>query len=165
MPSQRAVRADDKRLAVPGKRRTRSMPGGVQGPRTRHELWEAGLIKIEDMSDKEVEKGRWADKDGKFKGRPTKVMPRKFADELQVERIKRWNKKVQEDLDPMRQVLLDIALNPRASADARHKCAVYLIERAVGKVPEKNEIKLEIAKWEQDIEGILVGDDMKELEG
>jgi hypothetical protein len=126
------------------------------------ELYMAGQLKVEDMTDKELEKGRWADKDGKFKGRPTKMLPRKFADELQAERIKRWNKKVAEELDASLLALKEIRDNPRAHADARYKSAVYLIERSVGKVPEKSEIKLDVAKWEQDIEGVLVGDDETE---
>ena len=164
MPSRKAVRADDKRLKTPGQKQKLDKHGN--GPRSRMELYEAGLLKIEDMDDKELEKGKWRNSAGTFKGVGTpKMLPRKFADELQAERIRRWNKKVQEDLEPMRQVLREIALNPRASADARHKSAVYLIERSVGKVPEKSEVKLEVAKWEQDIEGILVGDDDNEPEG
>jgi hypothetical protein len=49
--------------------------------------------------------------------------------------------------------------NPRLPADARYKSAVYLIERAAGKVPEKTEMKLEVAKWEEDIEGLLFDPD------
>lgn len=160
MPSRKAVRADDKRLAKPGQKDK----FGGQGPRTRLELYLDGQLKVEDMDDKELEKGRWRDKNGSFKGRPTKMLPRKFADELQAERIKRWNRRVLEELEPMKQVLKDIALNPRAPADARHKSAVYLIERAVGKVPEKSEVKVEVAPWEADIEGILVGDDEEKEE-
>lgn len=157
VPSRKAVRADDKRLAVPGqKQKTVDKHGNP--PRTRFELYEAGLIHVADMTDREIEKGRWADKEGKFKGRPPARIPRKFYDELQAERIKRWNRKVETDLDAMRDVLRDIALNPRASADARHKSAVYLIERTVGKVPEKSEIKVDLAKWEENIEGVLVDD-------
>lgn len=161
MPSRKAVRADDKRLAKPGQRD----PFDGKGPRTQLERWAAGELKVADMDDKELEKGKWRNSSGTFKGvGGPKVLPRKFADELNAERVRRWNRKVQEDLEPMRQVLREIALNPRASADARHKSAVYLIERSVGKVPDKSEVKVELAKWEQDIDGILVGDET-EMEG
>lgn len=163
MPSRKAVRADDKRLKEPGKKQ-KTVDKHGNPPRTRFQLYEAGLLKVEDMDDKEIEKGTWRNADGKFNsGRPPKNIPKKFYDELHAERIKRWNRKVETDLNSMRDVLRDIALNPRASADARHKSAVYLIERVVGKVPDKQEVKVDVAKWEADIEGILV-DDGEEME-
>lgn len=162
MPSRKAVRAEDKRLAKPGEK---DQFGG-KGPRTQLERWQAGELKISEMDDKELEKGKWRNSSGTFKGVGwAKVVPKKFSDELDAERVRRWNKKVQEELDPSLQALKSIRDNPRASADARLKSAIYLIERSVGKVPEKSEIKLEVAKWEQDIDGILVGDEDNELEG
>jgi hypothetical protein len=160
MPSRPAVRADDKRLATPGKKKRLDKHGN--GERTRMELYEAGLLKVADMDDKELEKGWFRNASGGFKGGRPKQVPRKFADELHAERIRRWNKKVEEELDASLQALKDIRDNPRAPADARHKSAVYLIERAVGKVPERNEVKVEMAPWEEKIAGILVDDDSEE---
>lgn len=153
MPSRKAVRADDKRLKTPGqKQKTVDKHGNP--PRGRLAAYLAGELKVTDMDDKELEKGRFRSVDGKFKGRPPN-MPRKFYEELRVEVMRRWNERLVNELNPMRDVLLQIALNPRAPADARHKSAVYLIERTVGKVPEKSEVKVEVAKWEENIEGIL----------
>lgn len=156
MPRRKAVRPDDGRLRKGATTpRKKTDPGGVKGPRSRMDQYLAGELKVKDMTDKELAKGRWAGADGKFKGQPPKMMPKKFFDELRAETIIRWNAALVEDLEPMKQVLRDIALNRKASADARHKSAIYLIERVVGKVPEKSEVKLEVAKWEEDIEGVL----------
>jgi hypothetical protein len=163
MPSRPARRADDKRLRTPGQK-AKNQPGGEKGPRTRMERYLAGELKVSEMDDKELKKGMFRNKEGGFKGRPPNNIPRKFYNELDAERIKRWNDKVKTDLEPMREVLREIALNPRASADARHKSAVYLIERAVGKVPDKGEVKIEMAPWEANIQGILVHDNEEEAD-
>lgn len=154
MPSRKAVRAEDKRLRTPGQKD--KFDG--KGPRTRMELYLDGQLKVEDMTDKELKKGRWADKNGQFKGRPPKMMPKKFFDELQRETIRRWERDLVKDLNPAIEALREIARGDHRSktpADARFKASVYLIERVVGKVPEKSEVKLEVAKWEEDIEGVL----------
>lgn len=163
MPSRKAVRADDKRLAVPGKKQKRVDKHG-NPPRTKMELYEAGILKVEDMDDEELAKGYFKNRSGKFKGgRPGKI-PLKFFNEVQAERIKRWNRKVEAELDASLQALKDIRDNPRASADARHKSAVYLIERAVGKVPDKVEMQANVQVWQQDIAGLLVDDGEEEMQ-
>lgn len=160
MPSRKAKRPDDKRLAQPGKRD--KFDG--KGPRTVMERYLAGELKVSDMDDEELKKGWFRNEKGTFKGgRPANV-PVKFYRELRDETIKRWNEKLVEELEPMKAVLKEIALNPRAPADARHKSAIYLMERVVGKVPDKSDIKVELAPWEAQISGILVDADEEEDE-
>jgi hypothetical protein len=152
MPSRKAVRADDKRLAKPGQKD--QFDG--KGPRSQVERYLAGELKVADMDDEELRRGKWRNEKGTFKGvGGSKMMPRKFFEELRAETMRRWNAQLVDELEPMRDVLKQIALNPKAPADARHKSAIYLIERVVGKVPEKSEMKVEVAKWEENIEGIL----------
>lgn len=161
MPSRKAVRADDKRLATPGKK---DQFGG-KGPRTRMERYLVGELKVADMDDEELAKGKWKNKNGTFKGvGGSQMLPRSFFNELRAETVRRWNDRLVDELQPSIDVLKEIAQNPRAPADARHRSAIYLIERVAGKVPEKTEIKMEIAPWEQNIAGILVGDDDEEEE-
>ena len=121
-----------------------------------------GEISVEDLDYEELQMGQVRNVKGNFKGRPTDMVPRKFYEALVQELHRRWQAKLNEDIEPMRQVLRDLATNPKASHDAKYKSAVYLIERAAGKVPEKNEVKLEVSKWEDAIEGILVDTDKEE---
>lgn len=115
-----------------------------------------GKISIEDLSDEEIFSGKIRAADGTMKGRPSDVIPRKFYNEAIAELMKRFQDRVNEQLEPMLKVLEELATNPRVSADARYKSAVYLIERAAGKVPEKQEMKVQLNKWEKDIaSGIL----------
>lgn len=114
-----------------------------------------GTLKIEELDDEEIFKGKIRSADGSFKGRGAEMIPRKFYDAATQELMKRWQQKVNTNLEPMMKVLQELANNPRVAADARYKSAVYLIERAAGKVPEKTEMKLEVAAWEENIEGLL----------
>lgn len=118
-----------------------------------------GEISIEDLDDEEIFKGQIRADDGTFRGRKPDVIPRKFYDMATQELLRRWQQKVNTQLDPMLKVLQELATSPKVAADARYKSAVYLIERAAGKVPEKSEMKLEVAKWEEDIDGIFFGED------
>ena len=117
-----------------------------------------GTLAIEELDDEEIFRGQIRSVDGDFKGRPADMIPRKFYAAATNELMRRWQAKVNAELEPALKVLRDIANNPKAPADARYKSAVYLIERAAGKVPEKTEMKLEVAKWEDDIEGLLFDD-------
>lgn len=163
MPSRPARRADDKRLATPGQK-AKKETGGTKGPRTVMERYMAGELKVSEMSDKEIKKGWFENEGGGFKGGRPKNVPRKFFEELRAESIRRWNDQLADDLNPSLEALRSIRDNPRASADARHKSAIYLIERVVGKVPDKNEVKIEVAPWEANISGIIVDEHEEEDE-
>jgi hypothetical protein len=118
-----------------------------------------GEIAIEDLTNEEITRGQLMSKDGDFKGRPSDMIPRKFYDAVVRETIKRTNEKFREEIEPSIRVLAQIRDNPRAHADARYKSAVYLLERSLGKVPEKTEMKVEVAKWEQDIHELVYDDE------
>lgn len=111
-----------------------------------------------ELTDEEVQKGKLRDKNGEFRGRPMPVVPTKFYHILRAEQIRRWEIKVAETLQPSLEVLHDISqgkITGRVPADARMKAAIYLIERTVGKVPEKTEMHVEMKPWQDGIEGLL----------
>lgn len=114
-----------------------------------------GKILVEDLDDEEIFRGQIRADNGTFQGRPSDMIPRKFYNAATQELLRRWQARVNATLEPALKVLEEIANNPRLPADARYKSAVYLIERAAGKVPEKTEMKVEVAKWEADIEDLI----------
>jgi hypothetical protein len=119
---------------------------------------EKGEIGWEELSDEEVSRGRLAAADGTFKGRPPSFVSRKFAEGMRAEQIRRWNIAVAETLTPSLKVLKDISegkISGRVPADARMKSAIYLIERTVGKVPEKTEMQVEVKPWQDGIEKLV----------
>ena len=105
-------------------------------------------MKVTDLDDEELAKGRCRGANGKF-GKQSAVIPSKFYNQAIAEFRRRMEAKFQEDVEPMKQVLLQIAQNPKAHADARYKSAVYLIDRGVGKVSDKVETTVEVKKWEE----------------
>lgn len=115
-----------------------------------------GEITVEDLTDEEIQRGQFADYEGKFRGRPSQMIPRKFYDAVVAEQQRRWEARLAEELEPSLKVLKEIRDNRKAPADARMKSAIYIIERRVGKVPEKNEVKVQVAPWQKGIEGVLV---------
>lgn len=120
-----------------------------------------GELSIEDLDDEEIFSGKIRATDGSMKGRPVDFIPRKFYAAATAELMKRFQLRVNEQLEPMLQVLQEIALNTRLPADARYKAATYLVERAAGKVPDKVEAQISVQPWQQAIEGIVFDDEEK----
>lgn len=121
--------------------------------------------KFEQLSDEEVYRGQLYSSDGSFKGRPPAYVPAKFSQLMRRELIRRWEAEVAKTLQPSLEVLRDIAkgqISGRVPADARMKSAIYLIERTVGKVPEKTEMQVEVKKWEEDLGSLLYDPDKKD---
>lgn len=122
----------------------------------RMQMFFNGEIKIEDLDDEEIRRGQFRSLDGDFKGRPSDMIPREFYNAVVRETIRRANNRFREEIEPAIETLHEIMENPRAPSDSRMKSAIYLIERVAGKVPEKNEVSIEVAKWEQDIDGLII---------
>lgn len=115
-----------------------------------------GTLKISDLDDEEIFRGRLRDKNGGFTGRHPLAIPTAFHDAVVRELIKRAHKKMEAQVEPMIIVLQEIAANPRTPADARYKAATYLMERVLGKVPDRQIVTATIAKWEQDLTSLVV---------
>lgn len=114
-----------------------------------------GELDITDLDDEEIRRGQFRSADGTFRGRPVDAVPRKFYNAVVAETIRRANEKFRAEIEPSLNALKEIRDSPRAPADARYKSAVHLLERAVGKVPDKTEMKVEVAKWEENIEELF----------
>lgn len=97
-------------------------------------------LSIEDLDIDELSKGRLKDKDGKFRGRPPKFLPRQIIDAMKKEHYKRVNAVLEESLSDMVKTMRSIALNPKADDAVRLKAAIYVYERFMGKVPDRVEV-------------------------
>lgn len=100
-----------------------------------------GDIKVEDLDDEEVARGRMRDRNGNFSGRPPKLIPRELLDRINSEHHRRVNEILEQSLGHMTKTMRDIAIDPDVDAATRLKAAIYVYERFFGKTPDKIEVR------------------------
>lgn len=148
MPSRKATRPDDKRIAANRSRQPVEL--------SRYQKLLNGELTVHDLDDEEISAGRCKDKNGGFAGRPPASFPRQIHDAMRMEFQTRMQQKFESDVDFAREVLRDVASSRHSAAQARVAAAGMLIERGLGKVADKVHTTLEIKPFEEDIEGLLV---------
>jgi hypothetical protein len=99
-----------------------------------------GRLDVEELTTEELAKGKLMDKDGKFRGRPPKFLPRQLVDAMRSEHYKRVNAVLEESLSDMVKTMRAIAKDPDVDPATRLKAAVYVYERFMGKTPDKVEV-------------------------
>lgn len=114
-----------------------------------------GTLPIEDLDDEEVVRGMLRASDGTFKGRPPKAMPRDLYLKMQAEAAKRWDNKLKGMVSLSIEALERIVTSGRSEM-VRYQAATYLIERTMGKTPERIQISAEVKRWEDVASSILV---------
>lgn len=155
MPSRKVTRPDDKRIKanLPPERRARRK---AVAQKSRWEQLKDGDITVDDLDDEEVMAGRTKDRNGKFSGRPPDKLPRAIADALR----RRWFETVQQSLNDSTDLaiatLQEVMASRMAAAPARVRAAEIILERNLGKVPDKVQATVEVKKFEEDVEGLLV---------
>ncbi len=121
---------------------------------SRYEAFLTGELTVADLDDEEIRRGQLRDVDGGFKGRPTNVVPRSFHEAIAKEALDRMNGRLSRMVGLSIDVLTEIASNKRAPAVARNQAAIYLLERVVGKIPDKVQQEVVMKKFENDLEEI-----------
>lgn len=99
-----------------------------------------GTIGVEDLTTEELAKGRLADKDGKFRGRPPNFLPRQMVEAMKSEHYKRINSILEESLSDMVKAMRDIANDESVEPGVRLRAAIYVYERFFGKTPDRIEV-------------------------
>lgn len=121
-----------------------------------------GLIPVEELDDEELAREKLRDKNGKFSGRAHEIVPRAIRKRIQTELFRRLQLTIQEQSFDYIANLQDIASDTSASPTERMKASTYLLERVIGKVPEKVEVTAEVKPWEGIVTGIT--NDLDQLE-
>jgi hypothetical protein len=118
---------------------------------TRQDMFNNGLLTVEDMDDEELRCGRMRDAAGRIP-KVTKTMemvPRDLYDEMVREHLSRTQEKFRQQLDTaldtMVEIMTDVSAEPRDRADA----AKYLMERVMGKPQERVQVTVTKAPWEE----------------
>lgn len=123
---------------------------------TRQELFEDGALSVADLDDEELRVGRCRGIDGRIVtgGQRTKMMPRDIYDAMVQEHMSRTNEKIRTQVDAALGVLVDIMTDDTNEPKDRADAAKYLFERHAGKTPERVQVAVAKAPWEELIGGI-----------
>jgi hypothetical protein len=112
--------------------------------RGRYALFLKGEIKVEDLDDEELAQGRLKAADGTFRGRPPLVVPSELVQSMRREWMSRAEARLREALlGSGIKVLVEISSDTTIDAGVRLRAAQTIIERTMGKVPDKVQISAE----------------------
>lgn len=110
----------------------------------RYALLINGILKVEDLDDDELARGQLKDKNGQFKGRPPKMIPQELVQAMRREWLGRAESKLREALmDHGLGTLVELAKNKNVDESVRLRAAQTIIDRTMGKVPDKIELRAE----------------------
>lgn len=122
--------------------------------------WLNGELKAEDLTDEEVTRMQLMDKDGHFKGRPPKAIPRDLALAFRTEGQKRLMAWFQEQVPvaqkAYREILQSRHLMPGDAA--RLRAAEGIFERVIGKVGQETHIVVDKGRTFEDVTADVVMD-------
>lgn len=95
---------------------------------------------VSEWDEEELKRGQRRARDGTFRGRPGKLVPRRVYDELRRRTANEFHEMVRQELVPAMQVVVDMAKGQTDPDPTRLKAAQEIINRFAGKAPEKVEI-------------------------
>ena len=106
--------------------------------RGRYAQLQTGALKVEDLDDEELAKGQLKASDGTFRGRPPSVLPAELVSAMRREWLSRAEAKLREALlGKGIGVLVELAGNELVDPAVRLRAADKIIERTMGKVPDR----------------------------
>ena len=108
---------------------------------------------MDDLDDEELMRGQLKNKHGDFRGRPADMVPREFAQAIVARQQQMVKGKLAEMVVQAMKTLDEVMSrkNPQPGDNARVNAAKLVLEYNIGKVPDKIELKGEIAVWEQKV--------------
>lgn len=134
-----------------GKNRTR-----IRLSETNTKILETG--DLSDWDDEELIRGQRKDRNGRWTGRPPKMVPKLLHDELVRRTLERAQELMRSNLEAAVTVLTELALNPEVQPKDRLKAIEIVMDRVMGKAPERIELSATVKPWEQALAGGIVRD-------
>jgi hypothetical protein len=116
------------------------------------------LIGKDDLSEwdeEELRRGRKRDSSGGWRGRDPVIVPKAIHDELVKRTLTKANQMLIDNLENAVVVLTEIVMDTKADNKDRVKAIDMIMNRAMGREPQKLEVKGE-AKWEAAIAHSIV---------
>jgi hypothetical protein len=113
-----------------------------------------GELSVEDLDDEELARGYCKAKDGTFRGKPPGIIPRAMWTRMQRELFQRFDERLKSNLVETLDVVLELAKDRDIDAGTRLRAAQYVIDRTMGKTPEKITVSHE-DPWETIINDVM----------
>jgi hypothetical protein len=115
---------------------------------------------VSDWDDEELLMGRRRDKNGHFTGAEPRVIPKAVHDELIRRTTRKAQAKFQEMQDDALEALQAIVTGADVDDKDRLKAVEMVLNRTIGRAPEKVEVTAHRRPWEDIVEGVeFVTDD------
>lgn len=120
---------------------------------------------IRDWDDEELRRGRRKAKNGKFTGRDPIMVPANCYREMMRREFARANQLMGENLVAAAQALTDIITSPVSEDKDIIKAAQLLLDRVMGKNPEKLDVSFKTPMFIGVLNGIVPGPELERYEG
>jgi hypothetical protein len=122
---------------------------------TRQQMFERGLLRVEDLDDEELRFGCCRDEFGKIPKNSAKLemVPRDLYDEMVAEHLRRTQEKYRQQLDAALNTMVEIMTDESCEPKDRMEAAKHIIERVAGKTPDKVQVQVSKEPWQE-----LLGD-------
>jgi hypothetical protein len=121
-----------------------------------------GELDLTTWSDEELLRGQRRDRNGRWSGRPPTIVPKAIHDELVRRKMGQAHDLLRDNVVRATEVLVEIATDHETDAAVRVKAAVVILDRVLGKAPERVELSVE-PPWAAALRGALVSADSVEL--
>lgn len=126
----------------------------INKPITRHEALLAGLLRVDDLDDEELRTGRCRDEYGRIPRGRNQLIPRHIHEAIVAEHFQRVNEKLRTQMDVALGTMVDVMLDDTVEPKDRFEAAKYLFERVAGKTPDRVQVQVSKAPWEDVMGGI-----------
>lgn len=117
-----------------------------------------GTMDLTAWSDEELMRGQRRSKRGTWEGRPPRLVPKAIHDELVRRKMSKAHDILRDSIVRAAEVLREILDDPEVDAAVRLKAVVILLDRGLGKAPERVEIAVR-SPLEEDLAAIVTYDD------
>lgn len=111
---------------------------------------------IKDWDDEELEHGYRRDKNGRFTGRPPRVVPHVCYQELQRRFREKAHRELAKNAKTAVDALLEIVKSNMADDKARVAAAKIILDRSLGKEPQTLDIEVKTPPWLKALQGGIV---------
>lgn len=115
-----------------------------------------GQEDLSEWDDEELRRGQRRDKNGRFQGVAPKIVPKAIHDELVRRTLSQANDLFNENVVTAVECLIDVVKGADSEDKDRIRAAAMILDRVMGKTPDKVELSAEVKPWQTAVNGGIV---------